>query len=65
MDEPPRQLEKLEEAIAFTERAAEQLSEQIVRAFAEIERLNKRLAAIESRVGSLEQPSEPGEEEAA
>jgi len=50
MDEIIRRLEALEEAVTFTERSNEQLSEQILRAFADLRMLGLRVAALEGRV---------------
>jgi uncharacterized coiled-coil protein SlyX len=50
VSEQDSRLNKLEESQAFSERAGEQLSAQILELFAKIETLNRRLAAMEQRL---------------
>jgi len=50
MNELHPRIEKLEESHAFAERTSEQLSEELRTAFARIERLEKRLGALDDRL---------------
>ena len=49
VDDLRDRLTKLEESQAFSERAAEQMHGELIRAFEEIEKLRHRLAALEQR----------------
>lgn len=52
-----KRVERLEDAQAFGDRTAEQLSEQLVDVFARIEALDRRLRGLESRLAAMgEQP---------
>jgi uncharacterized coiled-coil protein SlyX len=57
-------LARLEESLAFTERAVEQLSEEIATLGRAVRDVNRRIAALEDRLGkALEKPSEDEERE--
>lgn len=60
MDE--ERMQRMEEAQAFTEREVEGLSEALRDAFARIEGLTRRIAALEGRVEAVEMGDEEGEE---
>lgn len=63
MDQLDKRIDRLEEMHAFTERTAEELSAELVRAYEKIERLATRLAALEKRLGSIESSPNPIEED--
>lgn len=54
MDDLKSRLDKLEEAQAFSERALEQLNEQLLKAYEQIEHVNNRLRTLERRLTSVE-----------
>lgn len=54
MHDHDRRFESIEHAIAFNDRCLEQISEEVVRAHALIEKLARRLAALEGRIASVE-----------
>ncbi len=55
MDDAAKRIEKLEEALAFTDRDTDQLGEQIIEAFRQIDVLRARLDSIERRLTSVEE----------
>jgi uncharacterized coiled-coil protein SlyX len=54
---------RLEEKHAFAERTSEELSAELVRAYEQIERLAKRLAILEARLGTLDADGQDAEAE--
>lgn len=60
MNELPERIEKLEMSQAFTERQAETVAAELLRAFREIERLSKRLELLELRLRRLNSSDSPG-----
>jgi uncharacterized coiled-coil protein SlyX len=58
MEDLRQRIERLEDSLAFTEREKEQLSEQLLKAYEQIQRLARRLDALEGRLGSIEQGGE-------
>ena len=63
MNESRDRIEKLESALAFEQHTQEQLSEQLIRAFEILDRLERRLGALEGRLSALEEVELEGEEE--
>lgn len=59
---PPDRLDRIEEALAFTDRTTEQLSEEIAALNKAMRDLTRRMAALEDRLGkALEKPPESDE----
>jgi uncharacterized coiled-coil protein SlyX len=54
VDQLDRRVVRLEEKHAFTERTAEELSAELVRAYEQIERLAHRLSVLEGRLGKID-----------
>jgi uncharacterized coiled-coil protein SlyX len=52
-DEAQPRLEKLEEVSMFNERAVEQLNQQLVDLFGQLQQVVRRLEAMEGRISSL------------
>ncbi|MDX2116174.1 MAG: SlyX family protein [Planctomycetota bacterium] len=59
MDELRERLLKLEEAQAFAEHSADQVSAELLRAFEQIERLARRLDRLEQRIVELAEQEDP------
>lgn len=63
-----KRIERLEDAQAFGDRAAEQFSEQLIEVFERIDALDRRLQGLETRLRALDdedhaaesEPAEPG-----
>ncbi len=63
-----KRIERLEDAQAFGDRAADQFSEQLIEVFERIDALDRRLQGLETRLRALDdedhaaesEPAEPG-----
>lgn len=55
MNQPDDRLLRIEEAQAFTERTLDQLHEELLRAFRELDGLSKRIERLERRLTSVEE----------
>lgn len=55
MDEIKKRVEKVEDAQSFTDHKTDQLNEQIVHLAAEVDKLSKRVIALEKRLAEFEE----------
>lgn len=61
MNDFDQRIQRLEEKHAFTERTAEELSAELARAYEQIDRLVRRMEALEKRLVAINEQGE-GEE---
>ncbi len=61
MNDFDQRIQRLEEKHAFTERTAEELSAELARAYEQIDRLVRRMEALEKRLVAMNEQGE-GEE---